>query len=164
MVNQALCARSGNVPHGFNSDQAEITRIDWESARTTEMTIRELLHFLYQCHKNAPFLNFNGNVFGEIARRILAVSLLGMPVKRMEAACSLAAHSVAGVLDFEAAVNGINSLLTVEVLRPGDRVSTLRMTTKGKVTRILADGRLAWLPDGRKTELLAAPETLIKIV
>jgi hypothetical protein len=67
-------------------------------------------------------------------------------------------------LDFEAAVNGINSLLTVEVLNPGDRVSTLRMTTKGKVMRILADGRVAWLPDGRKTELLAAPETLIKLV
>jgi hypothetical protein len=127
------------------------------------MTILEMLDFLYLCHKKAPFLNFNGNVFGEVARQILAVSMLGAAVVRIEAATSLAAHCVAGVLDKAEAIKGIRALLTVGVLRPGDLVTTLRFTGRGRITRVLPDGRVAWLPDGRKAELLATPEALIKL-
>ena len=162
-LNQALCATSPNVAHGFNRETVEATRAGWHAAQHRTMTILELLDFLYQCHKQAPFLNFNGNVFAEIARQIVATALLGMAIGRMEAACSLAAHCVAGVLDRDKALSAIASLLEVDVLQPGDRVATLELTREGRVTRVLADGRVAWLPAGRKTELLARPETLLKL-
>jgi hypothetical protein len=163
MLNQALCARARNAAHGFNRETAEAVQAQWEAAQRQKMTVMELVDFLLQCHRSAPFLNFNGNVFGEIARQILATALLGMAIPRVEAACSLAAHCVAGVLDRDEALKGISALLSVDVLEPGDKVTTLQMTMKGEVTRVLPDGRVAWLPAGRKVELLAAPETLIKL-
>ena len=135
----------------------------WESARAKEMTLLELLEFLRLCHKKAPFLNFNGNVFGETARQIVAISLIGSANARIDAATSLAAHCVAGVLDESQALEGIRALLKSGVLKPGDTVSTLKFTARGKITRVLPDGRVAWVRDGRKTELLATPESLIKL-
>lgn len=127
------------------------------------MTLPELLEFLYTCHKKAPFLNFNGNVFGEIARQIIAVSMVGAAAVRIDAATSLAAHCVAGVMDKALAMDGIRALLQVGVLQPGDCITTLKFTNRGRVTRVLPDGRVAWMPEGRKTELLAMPESLIKL-
>jgi hypothetical protein len=126
------------------------------------LTVEELLDFFRDCHKSAPFLNFNGNVFAELARQILGVATLGLPAARVEVITSLAAHCVAGVLDKTVALDGIKSLLKVEALRPGDPVSTLQSSICGKITRVLADGRVAWLPDNGGIELIATPETLIK--
>jgi hypothetical protein len=89
--------------------------------------------------------------------------MVGMPLVRIDAATSLAAHFVAGVLEKTEAFNGIQALLIVGVLKPGDRVATLQFTRQGKITRVLPDGRVAWLPDGRKAELLATPESLIQL-
>jgi hypothetical protein len=162
-LNKARCSLSSGVVHGFNGDSAAAVRDRWEKTRREKISILELLDFLYRCHKQGPFLNFNGNVFGEVARQILATSMLGMPVVRIEAATSLAAHFVAGVLDRDEASKGIQALLVVGVLKSGDRVATLQFTRQGQITRVLADGRVAWLPDGRKAELLAMPEALIKL-
>lgn len=162
-LNEAVCAKATQVAFGFNRESVGEAANLWERARTTRMTLLELLDFLRLCHKKAPFLNFNGNVFGEIARQILATSLLGSPVARVEAAASLAAHCVAGVIDQPLAMDGIRALLRVDVLKPGDLVTTLKFTSQGKVTRVLPDGRVAWLPGGRKNELLAVPESLIKL-
>lgn len=45
---------------------------------------------------------------------------------------------------------------------PGDRVKTLRGSMRGVIRRILPDGRVAWLPDGAKMELIALPESLVR--
>lgn len=163
LLNQAACAKAVNVAHGLNKESAHETAALWEKARGTKMTLPELLEFLRGCHKRAPFLNFNGNVFGEIARQIVGVSLIGAPVARISAATSMAAHCVAGVVDQHLALEGIRSLLKVDVLEPGDTVTTLKFTRQGKVLRALPDGRVAWLPEGRKGELVATPDSLVKL-
>jgi hypothetical protein len=47
-------------------------------------------------------------------------------------------------------------------LKPGDRVKTLRGTTRGVLLRVLPDGRVVWQPDGSQTELVALPESLLR--
>ena len=55
----------------------------------------------------------------------------------------------------------VESLCQSAELKPGDRVQTLRGTTRGTILRILSDGRVAWQPDGSASELIALPESLI---
>lgn len=38
---------------------------------------------------------------------------------------------------------------------------TLKGSARGVIVRFLPDGRVAWLPDGTQSELLALPETLL---
>ena len=45
--------------------------------------------------------------------------------------------------------------------KPGDRVHTLKGSSRGVIIRFLPDGRVAWRPDGTQSELLALPETLL---
>ena len=39
----------------------------------------------------------------------------------------------------------------------------MRGTTRGIVTRILEDGRIAWRPEGSTLELIALPESLLPV-
>lgn len=71
----------------------------------------------------------------------------------------MAAHYIAGVLDREPLVTGISDLAESAELQPGDRVRTLKRSLHGVVKKILPDGRVAWLPDGNETELMALPES-----
>jgi len=48
-------------------------------------------------------------------------------------------------------------------LEPGDRVKTLRGSTRGVILRILPDSRVAWRPDGSESELTALPESLLRV-
>lgn len=57
-------------------------------------------------------------------------------------------------------VEMIESLSATADWKPGDRVKTLRGSLRGKIIRVLKDGRIAWLPDGMKSELIALPESL----
>jgi transcription elongation factor len=75
---------------------------------------------------------------------------------------SAVAHYIAGVLDREAMVEIIEGLCESAELRPGDRVKTLRGSTRGVVKRVLEDGRVVWQIDGSSTELTALPETLLR--
>ena len=43
--------------------------------------------------------------------------------------------------------------------KPGDRVKTLRGSLRGKILRILEDGRIVWQPNGMNSELIALPES-----
>jgi hypothetical protein len=65
------------------------------------------------------------------------------------------------VLDRESMVEIVESLCQTANLKPGDRVKTLRGTTRGVVLRLLADGRVVWEPDGSGSELMGLPEGLI---
>jgi len=74
---------------------------------------------------------------------------------------SAVAHYIAGVLPREAMVEIIETLSRSADLNPGDRVQTLRGTTRGVILRKLGDGRVVWRVDGSGTELTSVPESLI---
>lgn len=126
-----------------------------------EITFQELLDFLRRCHRGAPFLFFNGNTFAEVARRTTDALLAEFPLARRREASSLAAHHVAGVLDHESLVLGLASLTEPCDFKPGDRVKTFRGSMRGKILRVLSDGRVVWQTDSG-AELTALPEALIK--
>src|SRR5436190_24348130 len=69
-LNRGSCGR-GKAQHGYNSETHEQVRKRWEAKRQEELSLGELLDFLLQCHRAAPFLFFNGNAFGEIARGVV---------------------------------------------------------------------------------------------
>ena len=55
----------------------------------------------------------------------------------------------------------IESLCQSANFQPGDRVKTLRGSLHGVIVRVLADGKVVWLPDGAENELTALPESLL---
>jgi len=75
---------------------------------------------------------------------------------------SAVAHYIAGVLDRGSMVEIVEGLSQAADFKPGDRVKTLRGSTRGVIVRVLADGRVAWRPDRSKTELVALPESLLR--
>ncbi|PYJ61686.1 MAG: hypothetical protein DME24_05850 [Verrucomicrobia bacterium] len=158
--NRGACER-GRSQHGHNQEPHQKVRDEWQETRHQTLTLLETLDFLFRCHRAAPFLFFNSNTFAEIARRLVDVLFADLPLARRHDAASLAAHYVAGVLDRDSMTGGIEALSEAADFRPGDRVRTLKGSRKGVVRRILTDGRIAWLPDGNKAELIALPESLL---
>ena len=75
---------------------------------------------------------------------------------------SVLAHYVAGVLDRESMLSTVNELCAAADFQPGDRVKTLRGSTRGVIVRVLPDGRLVWAPEGSRSELVALPESLLR--
>ena len=76
---------------------------------------------------------------------------------------SAVAHYIAGVLDRESMVEIVEGLCRSADFKPGDRVKTLRGSTRGVIVSILPDGRVAWRPDGSESELVALPESLLYV-
>lgn len=74
---------------------------------------------------------------------------------------SVVAHYIAGVLSWEAMVEIVDSLSQSADLKSGDRVKTLRGSTRGVIIRVLKDGRVVWQPDGTESELTGLPESLL---
>ena len=81
-------------------------------------------------------------------------------MRRRELA-SAVAHYIAGVLDRNSMISAVDSLWQSALLNEGDRVQTMRRTTRGVVTLILEDGRIAWRPEDSTLELIALPESLL---
>jgi hypothetical protein len=77
---------------GNSSEAHDRVRERWEGLRPQVLTLGEALDFLFQCHRAAPFLFFNGNTIGEIARRIVDAVFIEFPLSRRREAASLAAH------------------------------------------------------------------------
>lgn len=113
-------------------------------------------------HRKAPFLFYNGNTFAEIGRTLTDALFAELPRGRRREAASLAAHYIAGVLDREPMVAGLDALAQAADYQPGDRVRTMKGSLHGVVKEILSDGRVVWLPDGNETELMALPESLLR--
>ena len=160
--NRGSCER-GRAQHGHNPEAYESVRQQWEETRRRELTLAKTLEFLFHFHRSAPFLFFNGNTFAEVARRIVDLLFADLPRARHREAASLAAHFVAGVLGWDSVVTGIHSLTETADFHPGDRVRTLKGSTHGTVRQLLPDGRLQWVPDGSTAELLALPESLLRL-
>jgi len=159
--NRGACER-GRAQYGHNQETYRKIQEKWEETRPQTLTLLETLDFLLRCHRAAPFLFFNGNTFAEISRRLVDVLFADFSLVRRREAASLAAHFVAGVLDRESTTRGIEALGEAASFQAGDRVRTLKGSRQGVVRRALPDGRVAWLPDGGKIELVALPESLVR--
>ena len=160
-LNERLCG-GGRAQHGKNSETHASCESEWRESRTQERTFLETLDWLRSFHHKAPFLFFNGNTFAEIGRTLTDALFAEFPRGRRREAASLAAHYIAGVLDREAMIAGVEALAQAADFQPGDRVRTLKGSLCGVVKEILPDGRVSWLPDGNETELVALPESLLK--
>lgn len=160
-INRGSCDR-GKAKFGHNSETHAQVRERWETTRPQILSLGDVLDFLRHCHRSAPFLFFNGNTFGEIARRVLDAVFIEFPLGRRREAASLAAHYVAGVLDREPMESGLNSLSELADFQPGDRIKTLRGSTHGVIVRVRSDGKIVWRPDRSMAELIALPESVIR--
>ena len=159
--NRGACAR-GSAQHGFNRETQETCRREWEEKQQQVFSLAELIEFLRQCHRRAPFLFFNGNTFADVARQIVAALFADLSTGRRREVMSAVAHYIAGVLPWDAMVGIVESLSETADWQPGDRVKTLRGSQHGVILRILDDGRVAWRPDGTAAELLSMPESLTR--
>jgi len=74
-LNRGACERGG-AQHGFNRETQAACATEWETKRHTTLALAETLDFLKHCHRQAPFLFFNGNTF----LAALPVSLLKEPL------------------------------------------------------------------------------------
>lgn len=84
-----------------------------------------------------------------------------LPTVRRREVISAVAHYIAGVLPWESMVEIVESLSESADLKPGDRVKTLRGTSRGIIVRKLEDGRLVWKSDDSGAELISLPESLL---
>jgi len=105
---------------------------------------------------------FNGNTFATIGRELTLALFSDLPAVRKREASSAVAHCIAGVLDRESMVAIVESLCETASFQPGDRIKTLRGSTRGRIVRLLEDGRVVWQPAGSHSELTALPESLVR--
>lgn len=161
-INGGLCERGG-AQRGINSETHSAAAEDWEKIRAQELTLLQTFEFLQTCHRRAPFLFFNGNTFAEIGRALANALFSDLPLHRKKEAASCAAHFVTGVLDKELMISAIQSLAETAGFKVGDGVKTLRGSRQGVVVRLLKDGRIVWNPEGSQAELIALPESLLRL-
>ena len=159
-LNRGACARGG-AQHGFNRETQAACASEWATQQEQVLSLNEGIDFLRHCHRRAPFLFFNGNTFADVGRQIAAALFADLPTPRRREVMSAVAHYIAGVLDRESMVEIVEGLCQSADFKPGDRVKTLRSSTRGVIVSILPDGRVAWRPDGSESELVALPESLL---
>jgi hypothetical protein len=160
-INRGACER-GRAQHGINSETASACAQEWEALRSQILTLGETLNRLRSFHRKAPFLFFNGNTFATIGRELSFALFSELVPNRRREVGSAVAHYIAGVLDREAMVEIVESLSEAADFQVGDRVRTLRGSTRGVVVRLRRDGRVVWRPDGTRSELIALPEALLR--
>jgi hypothetical protein len=95
-ANAALCQAKGAL-HQPTSEGYEPARNLWESRHQQAMWLDEAVDLCRQCHRLAPFCNFNGNTFAAIGRQL--VQRLRLPADQAHIVRSWAGHIVAGTAD-----------------------------------------------------------------
>ncbi len=158
-LNRGLCERGG-AQHGENSESHTTVAKEWTEKHGSELTLEETLDYLRACHRAAPFLFFNGNTFAEIGRVLCDYLFADLPFIRKKTLRSAIAHYIAGVLDRVSSFALVLSMCQSASFKPGDRVTTLRGSSRGVITRVLEDGRIAWKSDGGSLELITLTENL----
>ena len=159
-LNRGLCERGG-AQHGENSESHAAVAKQWTEKQGSELTLEETLDYLRACHRTAPFLFFNGNTFAEIGRVLCDYIFADLPLNRKKTLRSAIAHYIAGVLDRQSSFALVLSMCRAASFKPGDRVTTLRGSSRGVITRVLEDGRIAWKSDAGGLELITLPENLV---
>ncbi len=94
-INQALC-EARQALHKPTSDGYASAKELWEKHRSREFPLAELLQICFQCHRLAPFCNYNGNTFVTIVKTLLDDVLQNLPADRAHVLRSIAGHIVAG--------------------------------------------------------------------
>ena len=93
-INRGACARGG-AQHGINPEAGGACAEGWERQRHAVVTPGETLDFLKSCHRQAPFLFFNGNTFSFIGRELALVLFSDLPpVRKKEIASAACAHLI----------------------------------------------------------------------
>lgn len=161
-INRGACER-GRAQHGINSETHGTSAQEWEKIRASELSLAEVCHLLRSFHRRAPFLFFNGNTFATIGRELTFAIFSDLPPSRKREVGSAVAHYVAGVLDWAFAAEIVESLSAPIDFKPGDRVKTFRGTSQGTIVRVLTDGRVVWKSDAGSAELIATPESLVRL-
>ena len=88
---------SGLALHKPTRDGYEPARKLWESQHHQDLWLDEAVDLCRQCHRLAPFCNFNGNTFAAIARQL--TQRLRLPADQAHIFRSWAGHIVAGTAD-----------------------------------------------------------------
>jgi len=94
-INATLC-QARNATHKPTSEGYEPARALWERNRPKELRLQELLQICFQCHRLAPFCNYNGNTFVTVVKTLLTDVLTRMPPDKAHILRSIAGHVVAG--------------------------------------------------------------------
>lgn len=94
-INAALC-EARKALHKSTSDGYVPTRELWEQCRLKKLSLAELLQVCFQCHRLAPFCNYNGNTFVTIVKTLLAEELNHLPPDQAHVLRNIAGHIVAG--------------------------------------------------------------------
>src|SRR5438128_2210357 len=94
-INAALC-EARNALHKSTSDGYAPAKDLWERSRKKELSLPELFRICYQCHRLAPFCNYNGNTFVTIVKTLLDNELRRLPADKAFILRSIAGHIVAG--------------------------------------------------------------------
>ena len=98
-----------------------------------------------------------------MGRQLTAALFADLPTTRRREVMSAVAHYIAGVLDREHMFEIIASLCEAAEFKPGDRVKTLRGSTHGVIVSVKPDGRVTWRAEGSQAELIALPESLVRV-
>ena len=96
-INQQLCA-ARHAQHGPTSDGHASTKALGEKNHGEVLTLESLVELCRRCHRQAPFLNYNGNTFVAIARQVIGGLPLGAQTVVLR---SLAGHIIAGTASSE---------------------------------------------------------------
>ena len=161
-LNRGACERGG-AQHGFNRETQGTCAQEWGRKQQQVLSFAETVEFLRWCHRAAPFLFFNGNTFADVGRQIAAAIFAELPTQRRREVMSAVAHYIAGVLDWKPMVEVVESLVVAADFSVGDRVKTLRGSLRGRIVRVLEDGRVVWKADATGSELVALPESLLQV-
>ena len=94
-INAALC-EARKALHQPTSDGYAPAKKLWEEKRSREFSLPELFQICFQCHRLAPFCNYNGNTFVAIVKTLLADELGRLPPDQAHILRSIAGHVVAG--------------------------------------------------------------------
>ena len=101
VINATLC-EARQALHKPTSDGYLPTKALWEKNRQKQLSLPDLLQICFQCHRLAPFCNYNGNTFVTIVKTLLDEELKRLPPDQAFILRSIAGHIVAGtVMDIE---------------------------------------------------------------
>jgi hypothetical protein len=93
-TNAALC-KPKRALHKPTTEGHDRTRQLWEKNHRRDMSLDEAADLCRECHRLAPFCNFNGNTFAAIARSL--VDRLKLRADEAHVLRSLLGHVVAGI-------------------------------------------------------------------
>jgi len=94
-INAALC-EARKALHKPTSDGYAPAKKLWEQSRLKKLSLPELQQLCFQCHRLAPFCNYNGNTFVTIVKTLLDAELKHLPPDQAHILRSIAGHIVAG--------------------------------------------------------------------